>query len=877
MLPLWRQELERRELLEPFKLLIGENFVGRVRELKLLRDYVDIVPPSGVFEGWSRWAKKQLFGESNKPFVIHGVGGIGKSALMAEFILEHAAVTGERAFPFVYLDFDRASIDPGNALSLLSDCARQLASQFPDVSNALRLLDVEIQQRSAETRIERNSHWLIKASINDASLIARLSAQFVDVLKRGGLDNRPFLLVLDTFEEVQAKGDDAVDAVFAWIDAIARMPSLKVVISGRAPIEDRPQYNSLLLTPLSKSAGREFLEKHGVRGVLTTDILSQVGGNPLSLRLALWLARSNDALTKSWADADREFFRQKLTDLQIQGYLYSRLLERIGNERIRPLVDPGLILRRVTPELIKEVLAPAAKLGDITSDEATELFAGLRKEVSLVSVDGESLVHRKDVRAVMLTLQRQKDAVLFGEINTRAAVYYKGRNTIQDQIEFAYHSLMLGANAIAVLTGMHVEVVRGLGSSITELPADAALTIRVLLSQSLSKAEARQLPDDLWEVYAFQRATRLVYEGSPDAALDLAAERESLWESQLLSYPRALGFFHVLEWQSSDAALAMASDYSGEYFSRLPIEILQRQDLKVLPLVERGYLAWYRQMDRESAAYFYQAYCRAKNMSKPIVYIETLIGLLLVSDSGADPGVSHSELRKEFGYAVSQIAIAEWKDNLSILRRLVFLGFADTKIATLAIGLFGLRLRSRKRILAFAEGVGGRVDSEALNNLLSYAVDDYPSNIDSTLGRSNELAKLERKIAGMLASGRRDHALFALPFLRGRFAAWHIPIRTSILLCVDDRKKLAQLLGGIASEEVNRIIGDEAITSFRTLVEQVIGAADASDTIMEVARACADASRDSNKNKRVIDLLSALERYSDRLNGISDTDTQESA
>ena len=138
MLSTWQQELHRRELLDPLRALVGTHFSGRVKELKALRDYVDIVAPTSFFDGWSRWLSNTFRKQADRPFLLYGIGGIGKSTLVAQFILEHAAVIGERGFPFVYLDFDRSVLDPMNGLTLLADSARQLEAQFPQAAESLR-------------------------------------------------------------------------------------------------------------------------------------------------------------------------------------------------------------------------------------------------------------------------------------------------------------------------------------------------------------------------------------------------------------------------------------------------------------------------------------------------------------------------------------------------------------------------------------------------------------------------------------------------------------------------------------------------------------------------------------------------------------------
>src|SRR5262245_29961847 len=89
--------VDRESLLKPFRDLATENFTGRAEELRDLRIYVDFLPSQGTLESVQRF----LSWDEKPPRIIYGPGGMGKSALISKFVLDHIAPKdGSRAIPF---------------------------------------------------------------------------------------------------------------------------------------------------------------------------------------------------------------------------------------------------------------------------------------------------------------------------------------------------------------------------------------------------------------------------------------------------------------------------------------------------------------------------------------------------------------------------------------------------------------------------------------------------------------------------------------------------------------------------------------------------------------------------------------------------------
>lgn len=66
---------------------------------------------SSAFASWER-----------RPILLWVTGGVGKSTLLARFILDHAEIDGAKRIPYSYLDFDDSEVDPMHLETLLLAC-----------------------------------------------------------------------------------------------------------------------------------------------------------------------------------------------------------------------------------------------------------------------------------------------------------------------------------------------------------------------------------------------------------------------------------------------------------------------------------------------------------------------------------------------------------------------------------------------------------------------------------------------------------------------------------------------------------------------------------------------------------------------------------
>jgi hypothetical protein len=775
----WRKILEVRELIQPLEHMVGEHFYGREGDLEKLRDHADIVIERGML-GRVWHAVANALSSSKVPLVIHGVGGIGKSTLMAKFIVEHSRATGERALPFVYLDFDRASVDPMDVLGLLSEVCRQIASQFPQIAHALQSLRRSLLDKSHTATVDKSAgsaafdaNWLG----TDRTTVEVEADRFAAVLRDAKMQDRPFLLVLDTFEEVQARGQAAVDAVFHWVECTMRvLPSLRVVISGRAPVIGKPVLN-YELGNLDRQSSLAWLAAMNIAPEPAGIIFDHVGGNPLSLQLALEVLAAEPRLLEQMAEKGK-LLRDKLADVQIQGYLYTRILKQIKGPS-RALAHPGLILRRITPEIIVDVIAPVVEqnldgkkdwvaLGLSSIEDARLIFDKFKEQMTLVILDDGALIHRREVRRVMLPMQKTDLPETFHAINQRAADYYRARTSPQDRIELLYHELMLKRDPYVALQGADLRTVRGLASAIDELPTQAALVLRILLGHSLTPSEIEGLRLEDFELHAFGYSMHLIDQGYPEYALTLLDRRKGLLKSKLLAFPRALANFQLVEWRETDKALERADEYAGDKHDTLPNEMLDRHDLAFRIPVERGFLLWYLQNEQGAVVQFERARAYAEARGDRLQEIEALTGLLAAGDGAAR---TVDRIRR-FGKVVREIAPEQWRANLSVVRRMVFLGPPDERTAEIALQSLGLQLGSRKRIAKFLGDFAADLDADHRRRLLALAESNNGQSVSKRIDRDLALAELERECAAYLVEYGKSLALRIIPHLRGRFTPW---------------------------------------------------------------------------------------------------------
>lgn len=465
------------------QIVLPKKLIGRERPLKLLGQFV--FKNTGLTDDFVLW--------------LTGVGGIGKSALLAQFVRELRGKDWD-GVPVLTIDFDRPAFYQGRLSSIFLEISRQLELFLPEMAEALSDFREAVRRNEAKSD---NTRFHDRAT----SGIALLSA-WNECLRAHLPIEGEVVIIFDTLEEVASSGNLSLAELTTWLLRLraAGLPRLRPIFSGRAFYSEYsrglPEHSQLALGDLTPAAAVKLLDAmlgpfHDIGASLQHSLVGMLGGNPLMLKiLAVHLRDGGEAAARALL-TDRSNFDRRFA----QTFLYKRLLGRIrtGDADLVKVAHPGLILRRVTPTLIQKVLADPCELGEISYDRAQDLFNKLSQQVWLVQASGENAVlHRKDLRRLMLQAMTATDISKAMAVHASAAGFYSDfldpvLTREQQRIEYFYHRLFT-PNAELPPPDFVPVFVRSLGEDIETLPPGWRATLKVGSQKRLLAEEASVLP-----------------------------------------------------------------------------------------------------------------------------------------------------------------------------------------------------------------------------------------------------------------------------------------------------------------------------------------------------------------------------------------------
>lgn len=526
--------IEHERLFAPLRKIAGENFVDREKYRQQLADYVGVLPPKSS----SRLIRRRITNvgyrlEERPSLHIHGPGGMGKSALLARFILDHADTQCAQPVPFVYLDFDRGTLDPRSPDTLLDEAIRQLLIQFSWVSEDLLSLGNEGLENSARyDPLETSKSRHFDSSKNLMTRFCRLVRVIAE------RNDQSVLIVLDTLEEAEYQGESAMIVTWELLrELLQRVESLRVVTAGRSELRPTFPHVSVELVDLPEEAAMQFLLHRTAKlpgGPVSEEsarqIIALVGRVPFSLALAARVMLNEGLDSLQSVVGQRSLFSKIKTEQQ-QGMLYRRILGhvRLHDPELEKVANPGLVLRRITPEIIEKVLASPCRLKLRGPQHAQALFEELSREVGLVDPNREpgALWHLPAVRRIMLPELRGTLGAVTKQIHELAALYYRGRPGLIDKGEEIYHQLWLEADPheLDQLWDSGGRLDSYLRGAFEELEAPQKIWLGDKLGIELDSTLRTQAEYAIWERQAERRARTLMARGLLTAAMAALKER----------------------------------------------------------------------------------------------------------------------------------------------------------------------------------------------------------------------------------------------------------------------------------------------------------------------------------------------------------------
>lgn len=522
----------RADLLAPSRHLVMDGFVDRKSQLGKLKSFL--------------WRD-----EPSPPMLLHGIGGVGKSTLLGKLTLDEVADNGDRLL-LVPIDVDRPGVRPHHPHTFLLEAVTQIVRQAPALAGEGESLGLHLRELGARYSVSEEGQEFegTRYSEKDVEYIQdALVGAFCQFLSRAlpSPDGRA-LVTIDTFEEAQVLGADVAGHLVSLFERLTRsFPAARVVFSGRVRADEpsgrdggaghededlHPGAPRILLKSLDKRSALSLLGGQ-LRGETPRptrrdleEVLGVVGHNPMCIKLAARIIRleGTDALL---SEEHRGELITHLRNAKIQAFLFGRILDHFRTERVKPLAYPGLIVRRVTPQIIRRVLAEPCGLALEGPEEADALYEDLARERTIVEPDGAGgLRYRPDLRRELLGDVLEKVSKETADrIDQLAIAFYRDDDSPEARAEEVYHRLRLGQGLDEIDARWMPELKELLRGSLGELPEAGRIWLARRLHIAVDSRIRKDADQADWEDMARLRAERFLKRGDADRALEAIRER----------------------------------------------------------------------------------------------------------------------------------------------------------------------------------------------------------------------------------------------------------------------------------------------------------------------------------------------------------------
>ncbi|MGW6281328.1 AAA family ATPase [Kribbella sp. NPDC055071] len=369
------------------------------------------------------WLDDAVAGRPAEALYIDGLPGIGKSALLEEVA---ATLLGrDDDWVVVRLDFDRAGLDVLDSVGLTLEFARQVSAQLPGAEQPIQ----QARERAASMPVLKGD--------GPEQVPEELAPVLANAL---GNPPRRIFLTLDTLEVLRARGETHPGRLFTWLNQLANVLNVPIAVVGAgrggaldgtsARVEER-----ISLRGLDEDSADRRLERLEVHPQSWGELRTFADGNPLALRLSAKFANEHGT-----RDLPKARGRGELA----VPYLYRFILSRLDNDALNRLAVPGLVVRLINAEVIREVVGPQVGLKGLTPARAQELFEALASQHWLVEPAADGFVrHRTDMRAVLLPMLYDAEPAKSARIDRAAAKWFRARPEPWAKAESAYHQLQL--------------------------------------------------------------------------------------------------------------------------------------------------------------------------------------------------------------------------------------------------------------------------------------------------------------------------------------------------------------------------------------------------------------------------------------------------